>query len=268
MADTKQLATRLESLLEGGGAPQEIELLLVSNSNLPGPRGNLELADAFARCFERIDLRASLWEMLLGWIAIAEADAPTGNPREFLPFCALQALGAGYPEVDGERKHRIVELIKRAARDGRWRVREGAAMAFQRIGEKDFGALSTVFSRWMEGASLLEQRAIVAALAHPPFLGERENARYSLEVSDRILRGLVELDMETRRSEPFRVLRQGLEYAISVFVAALPEEGFALLRRWAVVNDRDVKRIVKSNLGKGRLAKRYPEQVAEAMALL
>lgn len=230
MADTTALARRLEPMLAGAGAPEEIEALLVSNSNLPGPRANLELASAFADCFARSEPTAPAWDMLVRWAEIPEELAPTGGPREFLPFCALQALGALYPGAGPDRRRQIARMLRGAAEDGRWRLREAVAMALQRIGERDFAQMRGILSRWMDGAPSPEvRRAIVAALAHPPILREPANARYCLEVSDRILRDLLPLDRSARRTEGFRVLRQGLEYALSVFAASLPEEGFAFL---------------------------------------
>lgn len=268
MGDTRFLARKIEALLFGGGPRDEIETLLTANSNLPGPRGNLELAAAFADCVERTGTTDTTWNLLLGWTSVGEEDAPTGDPREFLPFCALQALGALFPAADPDRRSRIVEALRLAANDGRWRTREGVAMAFQRIGERDFDALRAIFSGWLGSASLLERRAIVAALAHPPILRSPDRTGYCLEVSDRILADILVLGREARRAEEFRVLRQGLEYAISVFVAPFPVEGFDFLRKWAQLDDADVRRIVKSNASKNRLVGRYPEQAAEVVALL
>ena len=109
---------------------------------------------------------------------------------------------------------------------------------------------------------------MVAALAHPPILADPEAARYSLEVSDRILAGIAALGPEARKAEEYRVLRQGLEYALSVFVAALPGEGFPFLERWAASEDPDGKRIIRSNLGKARLKKKFPAEVAAVQRLL
>lgn len=266
MPDRGQLASRIRSLLEDPGSFGELEALLVSNSNLPGPRGNLELASDFADQFGDGASEAQ-WQLLRRWLGITEGEAPTGDPREYLPFVALQGLGSAYHRLDDARKQLALETIKAAAGDGRWRTREGVAMAFQRIAERDFGTVREIFSEWVDGASLEDRRAIVAALAHPPVLKSPENARYCLRASDRLMADLVSLPATTRKSEGFRVLRQGLEYALSVFVAALPEDGFALLERWARSSDPDARRIVKSNLGKGRL-KRYEAEVQRVLALL
>jgi hypothetical protein len=141
-------------------------------------------------------------------------------------------------------------------------------MGFQRIAERDFGAIRDLFSRWVESASPMGQRAILAALAHPPILDIAENARYCLQIADRILAEVASADRASRKSEGFRVLKQGLEYALSVFVEPLPEEGFPFLKRWAQRGDPDVAAIVRSNLQKARLAKKYPARVAEALALV
>lgn len=268
MGNREDLLRRLHPLLADAESFGELEEMLVSNSNLPGPRGNLELASAFADSFAAITVGDAPWQLLRRWIDLSPEEAPTGDPREFLPFCALQALGSLYQETDGERREEIVHLLRASAGDRRWRVREGVAIAFQRIAERDFPAVRDLFSEWIEGASFLDQRAMVAALAHPPILGSADTASYCLQVSGQILGKLLLLEGESRRTEPFRVLRQGLEYALSVFVAALPEEGFAFLKRWAREEDADIKRILRSNAGKARLRKKYPGEVDRLLAML
>jgi hypothetical protein len=254
--------SRLRDLLRDPDRGEELAALLAANSNLPGPRGNLELADAFAKQAGDLGPGDGRWQLFQGWSRISAADAPTGDPREFLPFCALQAFGALYAMVDVEHRREIVAILRAAADDERWRTREGVAMAMQRIGEADMAALRAIVDAWLPAATLTGQRAIVAALAHPPILGDAETARYALAVADRIMANVQQADAAVRKSEGFRILRQALEYALSVYVAALPEEGFPRLRAWATDGDLDVQRIVHANLRKARLAKRYPSEVA------
>ncbi|MCL5961163.1 MAG: hypothetical protein M1358_17965 [Chloroflexi bacterium] len=141
-------------------------------------------------------------------------------------------------------------------------------MAFQRIAERDFAAVRDIFSDWIGEASLLEERAILAALAHPPILKSADNVRFSLEIAEKVLSNLLTLDKASRKRDDFRVLRQGLEYALSVFVAHLPAEGFAFLRRWAEQDDIDIKRIVRANLGRSRLTKKHGDEVRAVLAIL
>lgn len=246
----------------------ELEALLVENAGLPGPRANLRLAAAFADAVAAVGVNAARWRTLSNWIGIAAADAPTGDPREFLPFCALQALGALYPAADAARRHEIAALLRAAASDDRWRVRESVAIALQRVAEQRFADAQAIVADWLPDATLREQRAIVAALAHAPILRDPAAARYALDTADRILGNLFGLDAATRKREDFRVLRQALAYALSVLVAALPTEGFARLATWAAVDDADIARIVRANLAKARLAKAYPTEVQRVLAAL
>lgn len=268
MRKRDQYIRYLRPVLESDAAAAELESFLVSNSNLPGPRGNLELALALADCFERLEAGDCHVESLWRWSAISPEEAGTNDRRSFLPFCAVVSLGARYIRVPDAEKERSLGVIRAAAGDPRWRIREAAAFAFQRIAEKDFEVVRDVFSAWLETASLVEMRAMEASLAHPPILDEPDTVDFCLEITDAILHHVESLAPDQRRTEEFRILRKGLEYAISVFVASSPEQGFPLLREWAASDDAGVVAIIGSNLGKSRLAKRYPDEVLEIREII
>jgi hypothetical protein len=246
---------------------EELESHLIEGSNLPGPRANLSLAAAFADCIGAEGLLTPQWALLTRWLAIAEDEAPSGAPREFLPFCAIQAHGAAYPEAGLERREEIAARLREVASDGRWRMREGVTLALQRIGEWDFGALAGILESWFPDANLFELRAAVAALAHTPLLRSEAHVRFSLEVSERAVAGIATADATERKSEAFAVLKKGLGFAPSLFVAALPEEGFPLLERWAGSGDRDLMWIVRENLEKDRLSRPFAAEVAQVAEL-
>ncbi len=63
------------------------------------------------------------------------------------------------------------------------------------------------------------------------------------------------LARQDRRSPEFVALRKGLSYCWSVAVAALPEEGKAAMEKWLASQDHDVRRIMRENLKKDRLAR-------------
>ena len=247
---------------------EEIENFLSSNSNLPGPRGNLTLAFKFADCFENKSISKDLLDLLIRWVNILAEEAPTNNPREYLSFCGILALGAHYCYADDETKNLIMNQFKVAMNDKRWRIREGAAMGFQRIAEKDFQPIKKYFLMWYNNSNYLEKRAFIAALAHPPILKVKEITRFSLKISEDILNDILSSSKASRRSEDFKVLSKGLQYALSVFAADLPEEGFDLLKKYAILNDLDINKIIKSNLGKSRLTKKYSMMVDEVFAIM
>ncbi len=240
---------------------------LKANSNLPGPRGNLEMAYAFGNCFDAA-VEDRLWEFLLELSEISEYEAPTGDPAEMFPFCAALAAGSYYAHADVTRKARIRDILRSAMNDMRWRMREAAAMGYQSIAEKDFDGVKAIFDALYSGSNYLEKRGIIAALAHPPILKVRDIALYSLRLSENIMSGITALSAEELKSDEFKVLSKGLEYALSVFAAHAPEEGFMLLKRFAAMFHKDIRRIVKSNIGKARLKDKFPGQTNEVMRML
>lgn len=274
MGRIEHYVARLQPLLVDPRNALQVERLLLAESGLPGPRGNLELAEAFVRSVSTALMPAAWLETLYGWAEIDAQRAPAGDPREFLAFCAVVAFGAlyhthacAYPcSVPCDcpcwpiQCEQIVETIRRAAADPRWRLREAAAMALQHLGEGDPAALRGILACWLKQPSLLEQRAVLATLAHPPLLrGARSAgmARFALRAGNTVLKRLAALPAGLRRGEDFRVLVKGMSYALSVIVAALPDEGFALLERWGTYaasrGDAVIQRILAANRSKRRL---------------
>ncbi|HKG25071.1 MAG TPA: hypothetical protein VKB09_05440 [Thermomicrobiales bacterium] len=246
----------------------ELERVLIAGSNLPGPRANLTLAAAFADCIAAEGATEPQWTLLTEWLAIAEDEAPSGSPREFLPFSAAQAHGAAYPASNRDRRVDIVARLREVANDGRWRIREAVTLALQRIGEWDFSVLIDSLEAWLPDAAYLELRAIVAALAHPPLLRSPENARSCLAVTERVVSKVIAVDDTDRTTDEFVALKKGLGFAPSLFVAALPDEGFPMLERWARSGDRDLAWIVRENLKKNRLSRTFAAEVSQVAAAL
>jgi hypothetical protein len=99
---------------------------------------------------------------------------------------------------------------------------------------------------------------------HSSLPGRRANlelARAALDLHKRILERVCRAG--NRRAKPFKTLRKGFGYTISVLVQAQPEAGFAWLNRLADARDPDVRWIVRQNLKKNRLTHNFPDQVAQ-----
>jgi hypothetical protein len=246
----------------------EIEEHLLVNSNLPGPRGNLTLAYKFAESFETESISRELIDLLIGWANISIEDAPINDRREYLPFCGILSLGAHYYYAEENIKSAALELFRQAMNDRRWRIRESAAMGLQLIAEKDFNPIEKNFLMWYTDSNYLEKRAFLATLAHPPILENKEIVRFSLKMSDDILKDILLDSEENHRSEEFKVLSKGLQYCLSVFVTELPGEGFDLLKKYAATKNKDIIKIIKTNLGKSRLTKKHLQRVNEVLAIM
>ncbi len=255
----------LRELMAHGNTWPALEAYLLQHANLPGPRANLELAQCFAEQLADKVLNQGDLDRLHRWTQYV---APENTPAVFLPFCAYIALGALYHHVDTTRRQAIIRQLREAANDTRWRIREAVAMAFQRIAEQNISTIVTMFSTWIDHASMKEQRAILVTLAHSPILGDANTVRFALHIAGKVLAGIRTKGAEERKHDDFRILRKGLAYTISVFVAHLPEEGFLFLTKWAVEPDADIRWILKENIKKRRLIKRFPAQVAAIQTMV
>lgn len=207
---------------------------LTEHSGLPGPRGNIELAQAVAD----------------------EGDAPTfdaliATGDEYLVFCGVVGLGRLLAEGAGAGTER---RLRTHATDERWRVREAVAMALQRLGDADPPRLLDVVSRWVAEPDPLVQRAAAAGICEPRLLRTPEAAARAVEVCERATEALAARPAAERRDPAVRALRKGLGYCWSVAVAADPPAGLPRFRALSASTDADVAWIVRENTRKARLA--------------
>jgi hypothetical protein len=221
--------------------PQKLEGFIIENSDLPGPRANLELAFALSEIYENR-------EVLAKWTDIDVDHAGVNDPKAFLPFCSAVCLGKLYAKTKDES---IVRVLKKLANDERWRIREGVAFGFQRIGEDNLLELKRIFSEWIAKSNNREKRAILVSLAHPKIL-DTNTSLYCFEILENVFENM-------ERDNDFEILKKGLEFTISVYVAANPEYGFAFLDKWIGI-DKVIDNIIKSNLKKNRLLKNHPKE--------
>ena len=227
------------------------EPYLLAESGLPGPRGNLELAQAVAD--------EGREEQFRRWLALGPEQAPVNSPHEFLTFCGV--VGMGRLLAEGRRD--VLATLRPLASDPRWRTREAVAMALQRWGDADMEGLLAEMAGWAKGGPL-EQRAAAAALCEPRLLRDPGHAVAVLGILDEITGAIPHVS--DRRSEAFKVLRQGLGYCWSVAVAACPDKGKPLMEKWCASADPDVRWIMRENLRKNRLARIDAEWVAQLQA--
>lgn len=213
---------------------------LLEESGLPGPRGNIELAQAVAG---EGDL--ALFQRYVGYTAVT---APTNSPYEFLAFCGVVGLGRLLAEGHTD----LLPVLRIHASDPRWRIREAVAMALQRLGDVNIDQLIAAMQEWSQGTPL-EQRAAAAALCEPRLLDRPDHARAVLQILDGITATIEQVT--DRRGDDFRALRKGLGYCWSVAAVALPAEGKRLMEKWLISDDKDIQWIMRENLKKTRLAR-------------
>jgi hypothetical protein len=206
------------------------EPYLQRHSGLPGPRANLELVAAVA---EEAD-PDRLWRM-------------SASRDEFLALCGTAGLG----RVALLEPETVMTWLRELAADPRWRVREGVAIALQRVGRESMPRLLAEMKVWAADGPYV-QRAVVAALCEPAILKTNQDTVEVLAILDRLTMSLAA--MTDRRRDGVRVLRQALGYGWSVAAAAAPQNARPYIEKWMRSTDKDVVWVMKSNLGKARMA--------------
>lgn len=206
---------------------------LQEGSGLPGPRANIELAQAVA------DEGGP-----------AEFDRLLATGDEYLVFCGV--IGLGRLLAQGAD---VQARLHDHAADARWRVREAVAMALQRLGDADLPRLLDLAASWAAEPHPLVQRAAVAGLCEPRLVASAEAAARAVEVCETATRWLATVPAGQRRDPGVRALRQALGYCWSVAVAATPVAGLPRFRALTEWGDADVAWIVRENSTKARLAK-------------
>jgi hypothetical protein len=247
----------------------EWEAYLLAESGLPGPRGNLELAQAVAEiAAEPGEARTARLAQLGRWRELTPAQAPVNSPQEYLVFCGVLVLGWDLTDADGARdvdkKSAALRTLMAFAADPRWRTREAVAMALQHWGAADPAGLLAEMAAWA-GAGPFVQRAVVAALCEPAVLAPlgREQAPNTVQaqifaILDRITESFAATPTPERRGEGFIALKKGLAYGWSVAMAYLPQTGRPRLESWFSTVDPDLRRVLRENLSKARLERLDP----------
>lgn len=226
---------------------------LLKNSGLPGPRANLELLQAAAD--------EGTTDRFLNWLNLNSEKAPVGSREEFLSACGAVGLGASIAK--GEKN--LWPVLREAASDSRWRVREGVAMALQRIGDANMEELLEGLTPWIKG-NLLERRAVVAGLCEPRLLNNRRHAAAVLQTLDTVTASIPKT--KNKKDDAFRILRQTLGYGWSVAVVADPETGKPLMEKWMAHGDADIRWICRENLKKNRLQRMDAKWVEKMKRLI
>lgn len=222
---------------------------LKKNSGLPGPRGNLELAYAVAETGSQ-----KQFEQFLTF------DGKENTPEVFILFCGVVGLGKL-----AARQPELFNRLREYASDTRWRIREAVPTGLQLTGDQDMDLLIREMKAWSKD-NWYEKRAAAATLAEPRLLKQPKHTKQVLPILDTIT-----ASMETgdeAKDESYKVLRQGMGYCWSVAVAALPEVGKPLMRKWLDSQDKDIRWIMKENLKKNRLVKMDAAWVKECIKKL
>jgi hypothetical protein len=263
-----ELRSHLQRALDGEEA-DGLDEFLVANSFLPGPTENLELAQTLAgEMVRHVDSKGvRLWGLVTAWADVDAGQARAARPREFLPFCGALCIGALGAASDTWWLS-AVDRLRDLATDPRARVRKGVMLGVRRLLRADFLATAEELVAWIEGGRLFTMQVVAQAISDPRLLVDEMNAVAALALHRALINTYILLPLTYRGHPDCRPLRKTLAYSLSVAVAALPEEGFQTMQRWAARTDPDLNWILIQNLTEPRLADVYQTQTEVLLKML
>lgn len=212
---------------------------LLRNSNLPGPRGNLELMYSFAHSANAMEISECMTYL---------RDDLKNSPEEFVVMCGI----VGYAVLHRNDLPGCLEYLRHFASHGSWRIREAVAMGIQETGAGNMDLLILHLKSWLDGNEL-EKRAVVAGLCEPRLLTDKDNVNEVLQILWDITLGFIA--SLGKISDVAKTLRQALGYCWSVAIVHHPREGKKMFEQLAGINNPHIRHIVKENLKKNRLLK-------------
>lgn len=247
--------------------PRPLEFFLREQSHLPGPRANLKLVDDVSNLLaEVVSTREEDVGRVIAHLLRHDTTVEVNTPGEFVVLCGVVACGM-CAAVYAPWRSGMIARLRELACNASWRVREGTAIAFQRMLEMTPEETSVCLRMWASEGNCWQQRASLAAIAEPTLMNDEALREAAFDMQQVIVRRFHAIPLSERKREDVRVLRQAMGYTLSVITAALPEQGFALMRQCAAWDDADINWILRENLKKKRLAK-FSDQVEQLSKIL
>jgi hypothetical protein len=220
---------------------------LVENSNLPGPRANLMLAMELGK------LVSNSWD---GHSEFLKKCINAWTKDEYLRTCRNITLGyimAEHPEED----EWIARILYEDNFSEGWRPREAVTIGLCRALERRPDDTLALLEKWNKKGDLTVLRNTLVALADPHNLKENEKIRDSLRLYTILAMDAIKNEKETK-SKGYDILKKSLGFTVSVAAVEDPKM-MQLLDTWVDSDTRPWKNILRSNLKKSRLIKKYPE---------
>ena len=230
---------------------------LSTHSGLPGPRGNLTLAAEASKLIARDwgIKRSYFKDLIVAW-------SSSGN--EYLMFVAHEAIGqvlSGNPkEVEW-----AVPILYNANFNPLWRAREGVTFALETLLEDEASFALRIIDEWCKSGDPIVIRNSIVALAHPTQLRKNSAQLHALELYNGV--GMEIVAKVINPGDDVKMLAKSLGFTLSV--AAEADEGYLdEFENWIDGNIKVWRVIIKENLTKARIAKKYPSHIGALLKRL
>lgn len=242
--------------------------LLCRGSNLPGPRVNEVLAQAFA---SECASRGREADELVRWLITLDADSAPGGGSgphgagaelEFLPVCGVHAAGER-AAADPKCRDAMLALLHDAAEDLRFRVREAVPAALERVGARAGDDVAVAVAGWMDG--YFHAAAVLRAIVRRDWLPQIATPTHAIELYERAFELAVDAPRAAARYPGFKSLLEALQETIAPLASRFGVPMFDALARLARVKDPVLRDLITNGIETPKLRTRHREDVERVL---
>jgi hypothetical protein len=249
------LAPAVEQALNGTTKP--LFELLMRGSGLPGTRVNMPLAEAFAAATLAYDERRV--DQFLDQLLRTSADELSGgSPYEYLPVCAVIAIGIRAAHRAQARRAAIPRLFD-AADDLRFRVRDAVPIALATIGKHMGDDLLAELAGW--SGQFNQAAALLRTLSMPHFLDTLHNGKQVAAYLDECFRLLWNAPRSAERYPGYKALHDALLVAPPRIALRFGVPVFEMMQGWVRVKEPLLREIVTKVGEDEKLGARHPDEI-------
>jgi len=223
---------------------------LIANSGLPGPRANLTLAAEVGKLIagDWAAKREYLKGLICSWSASGD---------DYLMFVAHSTIGHVLSSNLGEAEWAI-PILYEANFSPLWRAREGVTFALEALLEERAELALNLINEWCKSHHPILVRNSIVALAHPTQLRKNRAQLDALERYNNV--GMEIVAKAVDPGDDTKMLAKSLGFTLSV--AAEADEGYLdQFDGWIDGNVKAWRTIIRENLTKVRISKKYPASV-------
>jgi hypothetical protein len=238
------------------GRRQPLYELLTRGSRLPGTRANDALAEAFAQACRARGAKADA--LVLAMAGLSADEAPGATALEFLPVCAVTALGTR-AAADPAMRGRFVGELHAHADDLRFRVRDAVIAALARVGGAAGEALAFDVDSWMDG--YFHAAAVLSALGNDVWLTQLHAPDAVVARLDDAFALARDAPRSAARYPGRKALVDALRTVPTLAAARFGVSVFDMLERWAAAADPELRAVVEENLASRKLGSRFGQEI-------
>jgi hypothetical protein len=259
--DARPLDKTLDLAVSGDVRP--LYEFLCRVSGLPGVRLNTGIVTAFALACES---RGKIADPLVRRMASLHPDeAPGGTALEFLPVCAVAALGlraASEPRM----RAKLLPMLHDLAEDMRFRVRDVVPEALATIGAKIGPVLLDEIAPWMDG--YFHAAAVLRALARSEWHDKLPDGAPVVECFRASFRLLDESPRAARRYPGYKALADAVMATPKALGSRYGAPLLACLSELAITTDPDLAALIAKSIDDPKLRARHADAIAAIEAAL